>query len=114
MRAWHQQHGEAYIESVWREARERPDPKNPRKTPLYYLVDALNGQFFPRAHAEREAARAAARTQAPSDLEPGMLVALPNGEQHILDAISGRWVFLEGVQGALPAIDVRPVLEVRP
>jgi hypothetical protein len=113
MRAWHQQYGEKYIESVWDEARNRPDPKNARKTPLYYLVDALNGQFFPRAAAERDIALAAAREPDPA-LEPGALVTLPNGEQRVLDTVAGVWSYLEGVPGVVRTADLRPVLEARP
>lgn len=109
MRAWHQQYGEEYITSVWHEATTAQDPRNARKSPLYYLVDALEGRFFPRAaSAKRDAASAA------PELEPGMLVMLPNGEQHILDSNGGAWSYLEGVPGVVRTADLRPVQEVRP
>ena len=109
MAAWYRDYGPEYIERVWLEATTGQDPRNARSTPIYYLVDALNGRFLPRAAADR----AAARAPDPA-LERGALVILPNGETHVLDDISGVWAYLEDVPNAVRASELRLAQEARP
>lgn len=111
MRQWYEQHGREHIESVWLEAQNAQDPQNARKSPLYYLIDALNGQFTPRAAAARSRKPAAA-TRIPDGIIQGQPVLL-DGEQHVLEGISGPWALLEGVRESVPLSALQPVLEVR-
>ena len=92
---WYRTYGTEYIEAVWREALTDQHPKHARKTPLYYLIDALDGKFTPNAAAKRDAEKRRPR-ELRTDLIEGEPVLLPDGTTAILDSLDPVWAMVEG------------------